>query len=168
MLNVNASAKMNKIILVGKAAAGKDHMRRILEGRGFKYGVSYTTRPPRQNEIDGEDYYFLEESEFNEGIEKGKWYEWVEFNGWKYGTSNKQFLDECNLFIMTPKGIAHIDAVERKKCTIIYLDVSDTTRAARLSERGDQNDSIERRMYNDDLDFKNFTDYDIKIENSNF
>ena len=47
---------MNKIILVGKAAAGKDHMRKILQGRGFDYGVSYTTRPRRPGEIDGEDY----------------------------------------------------------------------------------------------------------------
>jgi len=159
---------MNKIILVGKAAAGKDHMRKILQGRGFDYGVSYTTRPRRPGEIDGEDYYFMDESEFKEGVENKIWYEWVEFNGWYYGTTNQQFLKTCNLFIMTPKGISHIDPIERKKCTIIYLDISDTTRSARLNERGDTNDSIERRMYNDDLDFKDFTDYDLKINNSNF
>ena len=159
---------MNKIILVGKAAAGKDHMRKILQGRGFNYGVSYTTRPRRPGEIDGEDYYFMDESEFKEGIENKIWYEWVEFNGWYYGTTNQQFLKTCNLFIMTPKGISHIDSIERKKCTIIYLDISDTTRAARLSERGDANDSIERRMHHDDLDFKDFKDYDLKINNSNF
>ena len=34
---------MNKVILIGKAAAGKDHMRKVLEGRGFTYGTSYTT-----------------------------------------------------------------------------------------------------------------------------
>ena len=72
------------------------------------------------------------------------------------------------IFIMTPKGISHIDPIERKKCTIIYLDISDTTRSARLSQRGDANDSIERRMYHDDLDFKDFTDYDLTINNSNF
>ena len=36
----------------------------------------------------------------------------------------KQFLETCNLFIMTPKGIEHIDPAERKNCTIIYLDIS--------------------------------------------
>ena len=46
---------MNKVILIGKAAAGKDHMRKVLEGRGFKYGTSYTTRPPREGEIDGRE-----------------------------------------------------------------------------------------------------------------
>jgi len=159
---------MNKIILVGKAAAGKDHMRKILQGRGFKYGVSYTTRPKREGEIDGEDYYFISEEEFIKGIVNNLWYEWVQFNGWYYGTTVKQFNEECNLFIMTPKGISHINSVDRKKCTIIYLDMSDSVRAARLSERGDNNDSIERRMYHDDIDFKDFTDYDLIINNSNF
>ena len=159
---------MNNIILVGKAASGKDHMRKILQGRGFKYGVSYTTRPKRKNEIDGEDYYFVSEIEFKSGITNDTWYEWVEFNGWYYGTTKKQFLEDCNIFIMTPKGITHIDPVDRKNCTIFYLDISDTTRSARLSQRGDNNDSIERRMSADDRDFKNFNDYDIKINNSNF
>ena len=159
---------MNKIILVGKAAAGKDHMRKILEGRGFYYGVSYTTRPKRPNEIDGEDYYFMSEPDFKDGIIREIWYEYVEFNGWYYGTTKTQFHHKCNLFIMTPKGIAHIDAVDRKNCTIMYLDISETTRRARLCERGDQNDSIDRRMYADEQDFKDFNDFDITINNSNF
>ena len=57
---------MNKIIIVGKSAAGKDHLRKILEGRGFIYGISYTTRPARPTEVDGQDYYFLEKDEFIE------------------------------------------------------------------------------------------------------
>ena len=45
--------RMNKVILVGKGASGKDHLRKILEGRGFTYGTSYTTRPPREGEMVG-------------------------------------------------------------------------------------------------------------------
>ena len=78
---------MNKVILVGKAAAGKDHMRKILSGRGFQYGISYTTRPPRESEIDGKDYFFLTDENFKTKINQGYWYEWIEFNGWYYGTS---------------------------------------------------------------------------------
>ncbi len=110
---------MNKIILVGKAAAGKDHLRKILSGRGFQYGISYTTRPPREDEIDGKDYFFLDDDEFKKAIKKDFWYEWIEFNGWYYGTSYRQFIHTCNLFIMTPKGISHINPVDTKECTII-------------------------------------------------
>ena len=159
---------MNKIILVGKAAAGKDHMRKILEGRGFKYGVSYTTRPKREGEIDGEDYYFLTDEEFANMDDDNQWYEYVQFNSWMYGTTKKQFLKECNLFIMTPKGISHIDPIERKNCTIIYLDIPADVREYRLRNRGDLNDKIERRMEADRIDFENFEDYDLTINNSKF
>jgi len=159
---------MNKIILVGKAAAGKDYMRKILEERGFKYGVSYTTRPKREGEIDGEDYYFLTDEEFADMDADNQWYEYVQFNGWMYGTTNSQFLDKCNLFIMTPAGIDFIDPVERKNCTIIYLDIHLEVRRRRLEERGDVNDKIERRIEADEKDFSNFTNFDIMVNTPNF
>ena len=159
---------MNKIILVGKAAAGKDHMRKTLSGRGFKYGISYTTRPPREGEIDGKDYFFLTIDMFKKKINEGYWYEWIEFNGWYYGTSQRQFTTSCNLFIMTPKGISHIDPVDRKECTIIYLNVDEKIRRERLEAREMPGDSIDRRMDADNRDFENFTDFDLEINNSNF
>lgn len=159
---------MNKIILVGKAASGKDHMRKVLEGRGFIYGISYTTRPPREDEIDGKDYYFISEQEFKDRIKSKFWYEYVPFNGWYYGTSIKQFKETCNLFIMTPKGIAHINAIDRKECTIIYLDIPLSVRKERLQNRKMPGDSIERRLEADEMDFKNFNDYDICINNHKF
>lgn len=159
---------MNKIILAGKAASGKDHLRKIMEGRGFKYGISYTTRPSRVGEIDGRDYYFISESEFIDKIENNYWYEYIEFNGWFYGTSKKQFNALCNLFIMTPKGISHIDPIDRKECTIIYLDISVSERKKRLKNRNMPGDSLDRRIQADENDFKLFNDYDIKITNPNF
>ena len=159
---------MNKVILVGKAAAGKDHMRKTLSGRGFQYGISYTTRPPREGEIDGKDYFFLTIDMFKKKINEGYWYEWIEFNGWYYGTSQRQFTTSCNLFIMTPKGISHIDPVDRKECTIIYLNVDEKIRRERLEAREMPGDSIDRRMDADNRDFENFTDFDLEINNSNF
>jgi guanylate kinase len=159
---------MNKVILVGKAASGKDHLRKVLEGRGFTYGISYTTRPPREGEVDGRDYFFLEEDEFRDNIERKFWYEYVEFNGWLYGTSKEQFYDECNLFIMTPKGVAHIDPVDRKKCTIIYIDIPMDVRRERLLNRQMPGDTLERRILADESDFAGFTDFDIRIDNPNF
>jgi guanylate kinase len=159
---------MNKVILIGKAASGKDHMRKVLEGRGFNYGTSYTTRPPRNGEIDGEDYFFLSDEDFAKMDDEDQWYEYVQFNGWMYGTTKKQFLENCNLFIMTPIGISFIDPVDRKNCTIIYLDIPSDIRLSRLYDRDDSEDKIERRMKADEKDFENFTNYDIVINNPNF
>ena len=70
---------------------------------------------------------------------------------------------------MTPKGISHINPIDRKECTIIYLDISEEIRRERLNERGDSfNDSIDRRIKADEKDFANFKDYDLVINNSNF
>ena len=53
-----------KIVLIGKAAAGKDFMRKRMIDRGFTFGISCTTRRPRKGEVDGKDYYFLTREEF--------------------------------------------------------------------------------------------------------
>lgn len=158
---------MSKVILVGKSAAGKDHLRKILQSRGFKYAVSYTTRPKREKEIDGLDYFFIEKKDFNNKLLSGEWYEYVEFNNWYYGTTREQFKN-CNLFIMTPAGLSKVDPIDRKQCTVIYLDVSKEVRMQRLLDRGDNNDSLERRMSADEKDFETFTDFDIRITESNF
>jgi guanylate kinase len=158
----------SRIILCGKAASGKDHLRKILEGRGFKYGVSYTTRPPRPGEIDGKDYFFLEECEFKDLIEQGFFYEYVTFNGWFYGTSKEQWYTTDDVFIMTPTGISKLHAADKKSSFVIYIDIPTEIRRERLKQRNDNNDSIERRLEADDKDFIGFTDFDIKITDHNF
>ena len=66
-----------RIILVGKAASGKDHLRKRFESRGFKYAVTYTTRPPRDGEVDGKDYVFITDEESIKMIESNMFYEYV-------------------------------------------------------------------------------------------
>lgn len=158
---------MSRIILVGKAASGKDHLRKKLESKGFRYGISYTTRPPRPEEKDGIDYYFLSDDEFNSMIEKNEWHEWVSFNGWKYGTTKNQF-EEDHLFIMTPVGISHLSEDDRKQSFIIYLDIDQDKRRNRLNSRLMPGDSVDRRIIADEEDFKNFNDFDLRITNDNF
>jgi guanylate kinase len=156
-----------RIILVGKAASGKDNLRKRLESKGFKYAVSYTTRPPREGEEDGVDYLFIKDETAQQMIDAGNFYEYVEFNGWIYGTTKLQFWSD-DLFIMTPKGISHIKPEDRKKSFIIYLDVDVNTRKERLLQRDMPGDSLERRIEADEIDFKEFVDYDLRITNSDF
>jgi guanylate kinase len=159
---------LSRVILAGKAASGKDYMRKVLESRGFKYGVSYTTRQPRKNEVEGKDYFFLTKERFLELAELDYWYEYIEFNGWYYGTSKEQFHDTCNLFIMTPHGISMIREEDRANTTIFYVDIPHAVRVERLSERDMPGDTTTRRIEADEADFKTFTDFDIRITNPNF
>ena len=156
-----------RIILVGKAASGKDHLRKKFELRGFKYAVSYTTRPPREGEVDGKDYIFISDDEAKVLIESGFFYEYVIFNGWVYGTSVTQFHTD-DLFIMTPAGISHIKPEDRLTSFIIYTDIEMSTRMTRLANRNMPGDSMDRRIKADEVDFNNFNDYDLRITNADF
>jgi guanylate kinase len=156
-----------RIILVGKAASGKDHLRKKFESRGFKYAVSYTTRPPREGEVDGKDYFFLTEELASKMVESGMFYEYVHFNGWLYGTTVEQFYMD-DLFIMTPAGISHIKPEDRLTSFIIYTDIDIETREIRLKMRYMPGDSLERRIQADEVDFTGFNDYDLRITNEDF
>ena len=156
-----------RIILVGKAASGKDHLRKRFESHGFKYAVSYTTRPPREGEIDGKDYIFISEDESKVLIESGFFYEYVIFNGWVYGTSVSQFYND-DLFIMTPAGVSHIKPEDRLSSFIIYTDIEMSIRMTRLANRNMPGDSMDRRIKADEVDFKDFSDYDLKVTNPDF
>lgn len=156
-----------RIILVGKAASGKDHLRKRFQSRGFSYAVTHTTRPMREGEIIGEDYHFISEDDAKILIESNFFYEYVIFNGWVYGTSVGEFYTK-DLFIMTPKGISLMSPEDRKQSFVIYVDIEMSTRMTRLSNRNMPGDSMDRRIQADELDFADFTDYDLRITNSDF
>ena len=155
-----------RIVLVGKAGSGKDFVRKKLESRGYSYAVSYTTRPPRDTEVDGLDYIFLSEEEFKKMIDNNEFYEYVAFNGWYYGTTVDQFYTD-DVFIMTPHGISKIKEIDRKTSFIMYFDIDQDIRKERLMLRNDA-DKVDRRIVADEEDFKDFTDFDIRITNPDF
>lgn len=156
-----------KLILVGKAAAGKDHLKQRLQKKGFNIGVSHTTRKPRVNETDGVDYHFVSEDEFESMIDRGEFIEYMEFNGWYYGQTEEDF-NNADVMIMSKDGLDMLPSQYRDQCIVIYLDVDRATRIERLNYRNDVNDSIMRRMNTDEEQFKDFSDFDIRIKNADF
>jgi len=156
-----------KLIVVGKAAAGKDFLKKKVEGKGFTSGVSYTTRPSRQNEKEGEDYYFTTPEQFDQIVESGEMLEWMEFNNWKYGLSIEEF-ERADIMIMSKDGLDMLPKEYRDQCLVIYLDVDRLIRLERLNGRDDKNDSIWRRMTTDNSQFEGFKDFDIRIRNEDF
>jgi len=155
------------MILVGKAASGKDFLKSKMERKGFKTGISHTTRKPRENEIDGIDYHFVDEVTFIEMIGQEKFIEYMEFNGWFYGQTEEDF-NGADIMIMSKDGLDMLPKQYRDQCIVIYLDVPMDDRLKRLSSRNDKNDSIERRVTTDEAQFHGFTDYEIRITNPDF
>lgn len=153
-----------KIVIVGPGGSGKDFLRKKMEGKGFKYGVSFTSRPPREGESEGTDYYYRDNDFFENNSDI--FLELQEFNGWKYGISKGEFLVK-NFFILSPSGLRSFNNDYRSECLVIYLNPPLSIRRERLSERNDA-DNVERRILADDKDFFNFQDYDIQIKNEDF
>lgn len=156
-----------KIALVGAAASGKDYLRKRFTDRSFKYGVSCTTRPPRPGEVYGKDYYFLTQEEFQENIDSGKFVEWQAFNDWKYGLTSEEF-EWCDVMILNAEAVELLDNYYRDRLFVIYLDIPEETRRARLYQRNDKDDTIERRIQADNEQFGNFSNYDCIITNEKF
>lgn len=77
------------IILSGPSGVGKGTIRRyIMEKFNFplSYSISMTTRPQREKEVEGVDYYFVSNEEFQRNIDANNFLEWEEFVGNRYGT----------------------------------------------------------------------------------
>ena len=92
---------MSKIfIIIGKSATGKDTIyKKLIEHSelGLKNVIMYTTRPKRVSEIDGEEYYFVDEARLNDLYEKNRIIEHRSYNTihgkWHYFTANDGQID---------------------------------------------------------------------------
>lgn len=77
------------IILSGPSGVGKGTVREYIFSHSnlpFVYSVSMTTRKPRNNEVDGKDYYFVSQEEFQKNIDDQNFLEYASFVGNSYGT----------------------------------------------------------------------------------
>ena len=153
------------LIIAGKSGVGKDTvMREVLaktKGKSHKV-ITCTTRPKRENEIDGVDYYFKNELEFTSMIFEDKILEAQEFNEWFYGTPRESILDDVvNIIALSPEGIEGIyDVVTEKEMQIVvvYLVANDKIRIKRALDREKEPDirEIFRRYETDEEDFEDF------------
>ncbi|AJC85008.1 deoxyguanylate kinase / guanylate kinase [Campylobacter peloridis] len=77
------------LVISGPSGAGKSTLlqRLFKEKDNIYFSISSTTRSPRANEKNGEDYFFVSEDEFKKGIEKGEFLEWALVHKNYYGTS---------------------------------------------------------------------------------
>ena len=158
----------SRIIIVGPTCSGKNFLRQKFVDKGFTHDVSYTTRKPRDGEFDGIDYYFLCRDDFDEMIDKGKLYEHVQYDYTYYGTGLVEW-NSRDIFIMETKGVSKISQEDRKNCLIIYINPPVSVRINRMKNDRDWNtQKINERLEIDEVNFKNFVDYDMLLNNPDF
>jgi len=82
------------LVLSGPGGVGKSTVAKKLREAGeFWVSVSFTTRAPRTNEVEGRDYFFVSDQVFSQMISDDKFLEWAEFAGNRYGTPQQQVED---------------------------------------------------------------------------
>jgi len=86
------------LVLSGPGGVGKSTVAKKLREVGdFWVSVSFTTRAPRTNEIEGRDYFFVSDDVFSQMIADDRFLEWAEFAGNRYGTPQQQVEDALRL-----------------------------------------------------------------------
>lgn len=87
------------VVLSGPSGVGKGTVRKALfqmPNHDLVYSVSMTTRPPRNGEVDGVDYYFVSKEEFLKRIQENRFLEWAEFVGQYYGTPKDKIEEQLD------------------------------------------------------------------------
>jgi len=159
------------IILIGASASGKTEVAKILRTKyNLQKVITHTTRPMRVNEVNGIDYFFVDEKEFRQLAFEGKFIETTKYNGNYYGTSRAQVKDD-KVLIIDPNGLKAFRDIGDSHIVSFLFQVDQITRYNRMIERGDDANAAHKRIINDQSKFTlsnvGRTDYIIDSENFN-
>ena len=168
------------IVFMGKAGAGKDSlMQQVLKLLAEKNIisevheiVSCTSRPIRENEAHGVNYYYYHPDDFAMKIINDEMLEFTNFNNWWYGTSYDSVRSDgiVNIGVFNPSGVRQL--LDRPDCdvTVYWVTTSDKQRLYRQLSREESPDvkEIIRRFNADEEDFADI-DFDYtEVVNETF
>ncbi len=166
-----ASGKL--IVLTGPSGVGKGTLVSALLARHpeLYLSVSATTRSPREGEIEGKDYYFLNKSAFETMIKQNQLLEWAEYADNYYGTPRAKVEEKINQGVIVLLEIEVIGATAIKKSfpdalRIFILPPSDEELERRLRSRNTDTDAaILRRLERAKEELKVSEQFDKRIVN---
>jgi guanylate kinase len=142
------------LVFSGPSGVGKGSICKALqnENPSIRLSVSATTRWPRSGEVDGVDYYFLDNESFGKMIEEGQLLEWAEVYGHFYGTPRRflqEALDQGNDVVLEIDIQGALQVKERFPLAVLIFVVPPSLLEleSRLISRGsDSREEIEKRL----------------------
>lgn len=159
---------------VGESGSGKDTLARyICDNFNYEKVVLYTTRPIREGEEEGTDYYFIEDELFDELEEEDFFLTVRTYNGWKYGVQSESVYgnpDVDKIICLSPEMsndiFCEMITEHENDCIEVYVRVQEVERLCRQLSRGDDKEEIVRRLVHDRIDFKDITHHaDFILDN---
>ena len=163
------------VILSSPSGVGKTTITKKIQQKypSFKISVSHTTRLPRSNEVNGVDYNFITNNEFEKLIKEKKFYEYAKIFDNYYGTLKKNvddlILKNDLIFDIDWQGTKQLSRSENLKLIKIYLITSNKKELKERLVVRNQNskEDIEKRYKSFEDDVKHWNDYDYIIINKN-
>jgi guanylate kinase len=162
-------------ILSSPSGAGKTTIaRRLLEeeGSGLKMSVSVTTRPMRPGEVEGRDYFFVDDDKFADLVEGDAFFEWAEVFGNCYGTPKAEIREQLKrgedfLFDIDWQGTQQLyQRAQGDVVRVFLLPPSIAELEQRLRARGTDSDEVIRaRMDRARAEISHWDAYDYVIIN---
>tara|TARA_Y100001970_G_C14006688_1_gene736234 strand:- start:198 stop:830 length:633 start_codon:yes stop_codon:yes gene_type:complete len=162
------------VILSSPSGAGKTTLAKLIsENKNFTISVSHTTRKPRINEVDGKDYYFVNNEKFKELINKNEFLEYANVFNHLYGTTKTTVINNLKkgnnvIFDIDWQGTEQIKKkkLDYKLLTFFVLPPSKKVLFDRLSNR-DMKDKliVSERMKQFSKDILHWKDYDYVVIN---
>jgi guanylate kinase len=138
---------------------------------GLMFSVSYTTRKPRGDEVDGRSYRFVSRPDFEAMIARGEFLEWAEVFGNYYGT-HRGILEEAQaqgkdlVLDIDVQGARQLRSRIPEAVSVFILAPSRQILEHRLRARGeDREDVIERRLRDAAEEIRNYSRYDYVLIN---
>ena len=163
------------VILSSPSGVGKTTLTKKIQQKhqSFKISVSYTTRPPRSNEVDGVDYKFVKKGQFEELIKENQFYEYAKIFENYYGTLKKNVDETLQkndiIFDIDWQGTKQLSKFKNLNLIKIFLITENKEELKkRLMTRGQNtSEELEKRFNSFDEDIKYWNDYDYILINKN-
>lgn len=160
-------------IISAPSGSGKSTLvnRLMAEVRNLTFSVSYTTRKPRGNEVNGEAYHFIDRGEFEARRDRNEFLEWAEVFGNYYGTHQDalQIAESKGLDLVLDidvQGAAQLRKRIPAAVTIFILAPSREKLEQRLRARSQDSDEVIRRRLADAArEIQDYSLYDYVLVN---
>ncbi|HTO46585.1 MAG TPA: guanylate kinase [Burkholderiales bacterium] len=163
-------------IVTAPSGAGKSSLVNavLAADPGLALSISYTTRPPREGETNGREYYFVDRASFQKMLDAGEFLESAEVHGNFYATSQKQITDNRAsgrdvLLEIDWQGAAQVRRLFPEAIGIFILPPSPAELERRLRARGkDSDEAIRRRLAAAETEMSHAGEFDYVIINNDF